>query len=72
MLINNFLECSNNYSKMSRDLFKYHKDEPILDDNGDTADFFRNNAGDLFKIMPKHKENLLPIVILKTLYLKYS
>lgn len=57
---------------MSRDLFKYHKDEPILDDNGDTADFFRNNAGDLFKIMPKQKENLLPIVILKTLYLKYS
>ena len=72
MLINNFLECSNNYSKMSRDLFKYHKHEPILDDNGDTADFFRNNAGDLFKIMPKQKENLLPIVILKTLYLKYS
>lgn len=57
---------------MSRDLFKYHKDEPILDDNGDIADFFRNNAGDLFKIMPKQKENLLPIVILKTLYLKYS
>ena len=57
---------------MSRDLFKYPKYEPILDDNGDIADFFRNNAGDLFKIMPKQKENLLPIVILKTLYLKYS
>ena len=36
MLINNFLECSNNYSEISGDLFKYHKDEPI----GDIADFF--------------------------------
>ena len=37
MLINNLIEYSNNYSKICRSLYKFFKDEPLLN-NADIAE----------------------------------
>ena len=44
-------EYSDNYSKTSGILWKFYRDEPALDDDGDTANFNAANAlANLFKI----------------------
>ena len=48
----NLIEHSDNYSKKSGILWKYHKDEPFLDHNGAIADFCaddNNSASFKFK-----------------------
>ena len=46
----NLLEYSNNYSITSGSLFKYYREKPALDDDGDIVDFVANNTADLFKL----------------------
>ena len=45
----NLLDFSNNYSKTSRSLFQYYKDEPALSNHGAVVDYADNNTTDLFK-----------------------
>ena len=48
------IEYSDNYSKTSRILWQYCKDEPALADYGTIVDFTSDNADtDLFKIRQK-------------------
>ena len=48
------IEYSDNYSKTSRILWQYCKDEPALADYGTIVDFTADNADtDLFKIRQK-------------------
>ena len=39
----NLIECSDAYSKTSRSLWQYYRDEPALDNNGNINDFPANN-----------------------------
>ena len=46
----NLIEYSNAYSKTSRNLWQYHKDEPAIDANDNIIDFpVDNNNSDSFK-----------------------
>ena len=42
----NLIEYSDNYSKTSGGLWKYHKEIPAVDDDGDIVDFNGTNAPD--------------------------
>ena len=48
MPMSNLIEYSDNYSKTSRSLWKYCKDIPAVNNNGDTVDFNGANATDSF------------------------
>ena len=39
MSMYNLIESSDNYSKTSRSLYQYYREEPFLDNNGAIADF---------------------------------
>ena len=39
----NLIEYSDNYSKTSKSLWQYYRDEPYLDNNGTIADFSADN-----------------------------
>ena len=43
MAMYNLIECSDAYSKTSRSLWQYYRDEPALDNNGNINDFPANN-----------------------------
>ena len=43
MPLYNLIESSNAYSKTSGSLWKYYRDEPVLDNNGNIIDFTANN-----------------------------
>ena len=50
MLMYNLVEYNNNYLKTLGRLWEYYRDEPILDDNNDIANFpAANNNSALFK-----------------------
>ena len=53
MLIYNLIEYSDNYSKTSGSLWKYCKDIPAVDNNGDIVDFNGANATDSFNFKTK-------------------
>ena len=53
MLIYNLIEYSDNYSKISGSLWKYCKDIPAVDNNGDIVDFNGANATDSFNFKTK-------------------
>ena len=49
----NLIEYSDNYSKISGSLWKYCKEIPAVDDNGDIADFHGANATESFNFKTK-------------------
>ena len=49
----NLLECSDNYSKISRTLWQYSKDMPAVNNNGNIVDFNGGNAIDSFNLKTK-------------------
>ena len=49
----NLLECSDNYSKISRILWQYSKDIPAVNNNGNIVDFNWGNATDSFNLRTK-------------------
>ena len=49
MLMYNLIEYSDNYSKISGNLWQYCKEIPAVDNNGDIADFNGANETDSFK-----------------------
>ena len=49
----NLPEYSNAYSKTSRGLWQYYRDEPALDNNGNIIDFLTDNNGASFKFKQK-------------------
>ena len=49
----NLIESSDNYSKISGSLWKYCKEIPAVDDNGDIADFHGANATESFNFKTK-------------------
>ena len=51
----NLLEYHNDYSKTSRRLWKYYRDEPALDSNSNIADFDNDDTTDPFKFIGKIK-----------------
>ena len=51
----NLVQYSDNYSKTSGSLWKYCKDIPAVNDNGNIADFNDPNATDLFNFKTKIK-----------------
>ena len=51
----NLIEYSDNYSKTSGSLWKYCKEIPAVNDNGNIADFNDPNATDLFNFKTKIK-----------------
>ena len=53
MPIYNLIEYSDNYSKTSGSLWKYCKDIPAVDNNGDIVDFNGANATDSFNFKTK-------------------
>ena len=44
----NLIEYSDNYSKTSKSLWQYYRDEPYLDKNGTIADFSADNNNSAF------------------------
>ena len=56
MPIYNLIEFSDAYSKTSRSLWQYYRDEPALDNNGNIIDYpDENNNSALFKFKQKIK-----------------
>ena len=54
MPIYNLIEFSDAYSKTSRSLWQYYRDEPALDNNGNIIDYpDDNNNSALFKFKQK-------------------
>ena len=53
MPVYNLIESSDNYSKISGSLWKYCKEIPAVDDNGDIADFHGANATESFNFKTK-------------------
>ena len=53
ILMYNFIEYSNNYSKTSESLWQYCKEIPAVNTNGDTIDFNGANATDSFNFKTK-------------------
>ena len=53
MPIYNLIEYSDNYSKTSGSLWKYCKDIPAVDNDGDITDFNEANAADSFNFRTK-------------------
>ena len=49
MLIYNLIEYSNNYSKTSRILWQYCRDESAVNNSGAVVNFFENDITILFK-----------------------
>ena len=49
----NLLECSDNYSKISRTLWQYSKDITAVNNNGNIVDFNGGNATDSFNLKTK-------------------
>ena len=49
MPLYNFLEYSDNYSKISGTLLQYYRDEPALNNNGTIVGFTDNNNTNVFK-----------------------
>ena len=49
----NLIECSDNYSKTSGNLWQYCKEIPAVDNNGDIAHFSGTNATDSFNFKTK-------------------
>ena len=50
----NLVEYSDAYSKTSRNLWQYHRDQPVLDNNGNITDFLHdNNNSASFKFKQK-------------------
>ena len=49
MAMYNLIEYSDAYSKTSRSLWQYYRDEPALNNNGDIIDFSENNNIRSFK-----------------------
>ena len=55
MSLYNFLEYSDNYSKISGTLLQYYRDEPALNNNGTIVGFTDNNNTNVFKCKQKIK-----------------
>ena len=53
MPMHNLIEYSNNYSKTSRSLRQYYRDEPALTDTGTVADFYSTDNTASFKFKQK-------------------
>ena len=51
--MSNQIEYSNNYSKTSRHLYFFYRDNPALDDNGVPVNFKDNNATKVLKFKEK-------------------
>ena len=49
----NLIEYSDICSKTSTSLLRYYRDEPVLDDNDNLVDFYRDNITDPFKFKAK-------------------
>ena len=54
------LEYSDNYSKTSRGLFQYCREESALNNDGDIVDFADKNITDLFKFI---EEQVIPVTM---------
>ena len=48
MPIHHWIDSSDNYSKTSRSLWEYHRDEPVLTDDCAIDDFMGNNTSGMF------------------------
>ena len=53
----NFTEYSNNFLKMSRDLYLFYRDKLDLENNGVIAFFADNNTTDSFKFKKNNVSN---------------
>ena len=53
MPIYNLIEFSNNYSKTSRSLWQYYRNEPVLGNNGSIVDLPNDNNSASFKFKQK-------------------
>ena len=48
-----FIECSDNYSKVSGSLWQYYRDEPLINNNGNIISFSDNPDSASFKYKQK-------------------
>ena len=67
----NLIEYSDNYSKTSRSLWQFYRDEPYINDNGCIAGFpVDNNSNSSFKLKTKIASRI-GVMIQKMLKLEY-
>ena len=65
MSMHNLIEYSNNYSKASRSLWQYYRDEPALNDADATLNFPGNKSSFKFKQKNQVQQDIMVQKMLK-------